>query len=257
MNPAPESAPPPLPPVEPASSSPPPMSEWRRLTGVFISPGEAFRDIVRRPRWWVPLLISVAVITAYLYGISERIGWEEVIRRNLDATAAGRNLSAAQRQAAIQTQLRFLPYFQYGGALVTSLLSLVVVAGVLKFLADVILGAGIGFKRMMGIAAYGLLPNTLMVGMSMAVLYAVPPDEFNLQNPLMFNAGAFLEPGAALWLRTLAASFDLFSFWSMLLLATGMSKASRHLGVGKAFGLLLFPWTLMVILRVGASAMFG
>jgi hypothetical protein len=233
------------------------MSELGRLIGTFVSPGEAFRDIVQRPHWWVPLLASVVVITAYVYAISERVGWEEVIRRNLDATAAGRNLSAQQRQAAIQTQLRFLPYFQYGAALVTSLVSLVVVAGVLRFLADVVLGAGIGFKRMMGIAAYGLLPNTLMAGLSMAVLYLVPPDEFDMQNPLMFNAGAFMDPDAPLWLRTLGASFDLFSFWSMLLLAIGMSKASRHLRAGKAFVLLLFPWTLIVTLRVGAAAIFG
>lgn len=250
------SVPPPLP-GEPAGPEPPRMSEFDRLIGVFISPGEAFRDIVRRPRWWVPLLISAVVVTAYLYAISERIGWEEVARRNLELSPAARNMSDQQRRAAIETQLRFLPYFQYGGALLTSLVSLLVVAGVLKFLADVILGAGIGFKRMMAIAAYGLLPNALMAGLSMAVLYMVPPEEFDIQNPLLFNAAAFLDPDAALWLRTLGASLDLFSFWSMLLLAIGMSKASRRLGVGKAFGLLLFPWALIVLLRVGSVAMLG
>ena len=98
MTPAPEPGPPILPPpLEPVTPEGPKMSELGRLTGVFVSPGEAFKDIVRRPRWWVPVLIGMAVTMAYLYSISDHIGWEEVIRGNLDRATAGRNMSAQQR----------------------------------------------------------------------------------------------------------------------------------------------------------------
>ena len=256
MNPVPESTPPPLlpPTLESAAADTPKKSELGRLIGVFVSPGEAFKDIARRPHWWAPVLISAVVTTAYLYAISERIGWEEVIRAQLDRSPAGRNIPAGQRQAIIATQMRIIPYITYGGGLLGSLLNVVIVAGVLKFLADVILGAGIGFKRMMGIVAYGFLPYTVMAGLSMAVLYMTPPDEFDMENPLMFNLGVLVEdPGA---LKALATSVDLFSFWTMLMLSIGMAAASRKMSTGKAFGMLLFPWALIVILRAGVAALF-
>ena len=234
------------------------MSELGRLIGVFISPGQAFKDIVRRPRWWVPVLIGMVVTMAYLYTISDRIGWEQVIRSQMDRSAASRNIPAAQRQQVINLQVRIFPYIMFIGAPIGSLISLVVIAGVLKFLGDVILGAGIGFKRLMGIAAYGYLPYTLMALLSMIVLSMTPPDEFDMQNPLpMFNLGAVFARDSAAWLKALGASFDLFSLWTMVLLSIGMAAASRKMSAGKAFGMLLFPWALIVILRVGVAALTG
>ena len=260
MSPAPDAG---SPPVLPPPLGPPPlgtmapegpkMSEVGRLVGVFISPGEAFKDIVRRPRWWVPVLLGIVVSIAYFYAISERIGWPEVVRSQLDRTPAGRNMTGPQREAAIALQERIFPYIMYIGTPIGSVLTLVLIAGMLKFLADVILGAGIGFKRLLGIAAYGFLPFTLMTALSIAVLYMTPPDEFDMTNPLIFNLGALVDSPA--WLVALGASFDLFTFWTMLLLSIGMAAASRKMSTGKAFGMLLFPWALVVILRVGSASM--
>jgi len=231
------------------------MSELGRLFGVFVSPGEAFKDIVRRPRWWVPVLLGAVIATGYLYSISQHVGWEQIVRSQFDRSTALRNLPAQQRQVIMTQQMRFLPYVTYGAGLIGSLLSLLVVAAVLKFLADVILGAGIGFKRMLGITAYGFLPNSVMTVLATVVLYMTPPDEFDMQNPLMFNLGALVSNPP--WLKALGASFDLFSLWTMVLLSIGMSAASRKMGAGKAFFMLLFPWALIVIMRVGVAAMFG
>jgi len=203
------------------------------------------------------VLIGMVVTMAYLYTISDRIGWEQVIRSQMDRSAASRNIPAAQRQQVIDLQVRIFPYIMYIGAPLGSIISLMVIAGVLKFLADVILGAGIGFKRLMGIAAYGYLPYTLMALLSMIVLYMTPPDEFDMQNPLMFNLGAVMAKDSAAWLKALGASFDLFSLWTMVLLSIGMAAASRKMSAGKAFGMLLFPWALIVILRVGVAALTG
>ena len=252
MSPSPGSLPPPL---EPSLPEVPKMSELGRLLGVLVSPGEAFKDIARRPRWWVPVLLSAVIATGYLYAISEHVGWEEVIRRQLDRSTAGRNMTGQQRQAVMGVYMRILPYATYAGGLLGGLLNLVVVAGVLKFLADVILGAGIGFKRLLGITAYGFLPNSLMALLATVVLYMTPADEFDMQNPLMFNLGALVSGPP--WLKALGASFDLFSLWTLVLLSIGMAAAARKMSAGKAFGMLLFPWALMVIMRVGSAAMFG
>ena len=252
MSPSPGSMPPPL---EAPLPDVPKMSELGRLVGVFVSPGQAFKDIVRRPRWWVPVLISAVVVTGYLYSISQHVGWDQIVRSQMERSAAFRNLPAQQRQNTMALQLRILPYITYFAGLVGSLLNLLVVAAVLKFLADVILGAGIGFKRLMGITAYGFLPNTLMAVLATIVMYLTPPDEFDMNNPLMFNLGALVSSPP--WLKALGASFDLFSLWVMVLLSIGMAAASRKMSAGKAFFMLLFPWALIVIMRVGVAALFG
>jgi hypothetical protein len=118
------------------------------------------------------------------------------------------------------------------------------------------MGAGIGFKKTLAVVTYGTLPNLLRTGLSTLVMYLKPPDEFDLQNPLMVNAAAFLPADAAAWMKSLGASFDLFTFWCMVLMAIGFAAAAKRMSTGKAFGMLLFPWALVVIVSAGFAAAF-
>ena len=90
------------------------------------------------------------------------------------------------------------------------------------FLFDTMMSAGIGLKRMMAIVAYGFLPMVIQTALSMVVLFLKDPEEFNLQNPLMFNVGAYLSPDSPAALRALGSSIDLFSLWIIVLLAIGV-----------------------------------
>jgi hypothetical protein len=107
---------------------------------------------------------------------------------------------------------------------------------------------------MMAIVAYGFLPLLIQTGLSMVVLYLKDPEEFNLQNPLMFNVGAYLSPDTPAALRALGSSIDLFSLWIMVLLAIGISAAARKISFGKALAGIIFPWALFVGLKTMAAA---
>jgi hypothetical protein len=229
----------------------PPMSELGRLAGVFFSPGAAFKDIAARPRWWVPVLLGMIVTTAFLYLFSQKIGWEQFLRQQMAQNPAQ---DAAQRAQAEAFLGAILPYITWGSGLLGPIFGALVIAGVLAFLSNVVMGAGIGFKNVLAAVTYGTLPNLLRTGLSILVMYLKPPDEFDLQNPLMVNAGAFLPNDAEVWMKTLGASFDLFTFWTMILIAIGLAAASKRMSAGKAFGMLLFPWALIVILQTGAAA---
>ena len=52
-------------------SGPPQMSEAGRIAGIFFSPGKAFADIARRPRWWVPVLLIAILGTVYSPSVSD------------------------------------------------------------------------------------------------------------------------------------------------------------------------------------------
>jgi hypothetical protein len=72
----------------------------------------------------------------------------------------------------------------------------------------------------------------------------------------MFNPGAFMDPKtSSKFLYSVATSLDLFSFWIMILIATGLKAASgKKLSFGGAFFAVALPWAVYVL---GKSAFAG
>jgi hypothetical protein len=229
------------------------MNEGARLIGVFFSPGKAFADIARRPTWWIPLIIAAVFSTIYLNAFTQRVGWESVIRPAIERSANTQNMPAQQREQLIRTTAGIYKYVGYGSAVLT-LFYVFIVAVLLMFLFDTMMSAGIGLKRMMAIVAYGFLPLVIQTALSMLVLFLKDPEEFNLQNPLMFNVGAYLSSDAPAALRALGSSIDVFSLWIIILLAIGVSSAARKMSFGKAFAGIALPWALFVGLKTMAAA---
>jgi len=243
------------PPSVPQTQSPQPqMSEAARIAGVFFSPGKAFADIARRPRWWIPVILIALVGTVYLNIFTQHVGWESVIRPAIERLPNAQTMTAQRREQAIATAATFYKYLGYGGSAVGTLFYVFIVAVLLMFLFDTMMSAGIGLKRMMGIVAYGFLPMLIQTALSMVVLFLKDPEEFNLQNPLMFNVGAYLSPDSPAALRAFASSIDLFSLWIIVLLAIGVSTTARKMSFGKAFAGVALPWALWVCLKTAAAA---
>lgn len=230
------------------------MSEAARIAGVFFSPGKAFADIARRPRWWIPVILIALIGTVYLNIFTQRVGWESVIRPAIERLPNQQALSVQQREQTIANLARVYKYLGYGGSAVGTLFYVFIVAVLLMFLFDTMMSAGIGLKRMMGIVAYGFLPMLIQTALSMVVLFLKDPEEFNLQNPLMFNVGAYLSPDSPAALRAFGSSIDLFSLWIIILLAIGVSTTARKMSFGKAFAGVALPWALWVCLKTAAAA---
>src|SRR3984893_14318069 len=97
---SPEPAPPPLatPPEQPPTNQ---MSEAARLAGVFFSPGKTFADIARRPRWWIPVILSAILGTLFLNAFTQRVGWESVIRPAMEKSAQVQAMPREQREQLI------------------------------------------------------------------------------------------------------------------------------------------------------------
>jgi hypothetical protein len=243
MNPAPQPIPPPIPEN---------MSEIGRLAGVFFSPMQAFADIARRPRWWIPIVVTGILGAVGVVIFSQHIGWDQVIRKSLDQ--GNQNMTAEQRQQAVALLSRLLPLAGYlapiGAALVIVLMS-----AVLIFLTNIVMGSDIRFPSMLGIVGYSGIPPALVVtALTILVMFLKTPEDFDINNPLAFNVGAFLPDGTAKWLVSLGGSMDLFSFWRIGLLAGGLSAASPKLSFSKALFVVVFPWALYVAGKTAIAA---
>jgi Yip1 domain len=232
-------------------------NELERLTGVFFSPRKVFPDIAKRPRWWIPVLILGVLGTIFVQAYSQRVGWERLIRQQLDRSSQTANLSAQQREQAIAVGASFAKIVFGYGAVVLTLFYVLVIAAVLFFLFNTLMGANIRFGGMMGIVSYAFLPRVLVAVLSMVVMYSKPPEDFDLRNPLAFNAAVFVASDAMQWVKSLAAQFDLFSFWVIALLAAGISSAAPKISFAKALAAVIFPWALYVALITAYAAAFG
>lgn len=241
-----------------SASAAPPLGEVGRITGVFIDPKKAFADIAAKPGWIVPMILLIVAYLAFMYCFTTRVGWERSMRQAMETNSRVQQMDPQQRENALQMQLKLAPIGAYVVGPIAIVATALIIAGVLLLVCKV-MGASIGFKQMFGISAYAMLPGLIASILAIIVIFIKNPEDFNLQNPLAFNLGAFLEPppNSGKFLYSLATSIDLFSFWTILLLAVGISVATRKFPFSKALVAVVVPWVLLVLIKAGWTGLMG
>ena len=235
------------------------MSEFSRITGVFFEPGKAFEDIAARPTWLVPLLLIVVMTLAYMVAFSQHVGWERMMRQRFEASPRAAQLSAEQKEQQIAMTARFAPIGGFAGAIIGVPVTHLLESAILLGIVAGILSAPVKFKQVFAILCYSSLVTLVSVPLSIAVMFLKNPDDFNMQNPLMFNPGAFMDPlSGSKFLYSLASSLDLFSFWTIFLIATGLKAAGgRKLSFGGALIAVILPWAFYVLCKSAFTGVFS
>jgi len=235
------------------------MSEAGRLAGIFWEPKPVFQDLAAKPRFWVPLILLTLLSAIYMISFSRVVGWESFMRRQMDSNARVQQLPAEQRERVIQQSMTFAIPSAYAGATLGITVFSLIIAGVLLGMMNLLGGAGLKYKQAFSITVYSFLPSALSGLLALVVMFLKNPEDFDLQNPLPLNLGAFLsspETGAAV--KSLARSIDLFTFWIILLMALGFSTAAgKRLSYGKALTLIIVPWAVWVLIQAGLAGLQG
>jgi hypothetical protein len=243
--------------LQDAAADDKPMSEAARLSGVFFSPGKAFADIAVRPRFWAPLIIAMLLTLGYTYSIGKHIGWEHVVRQQSETNPRMQDMPADQRENAIAIGTKVATVIGYISPIFVAV-GVAVIAGVLLFVFNSMLGAALRFKHVFAAVCYTGLVGALSTILSIVMLFVKNPDDFDVQHPLAFNLGAFLGPDTkSKALVAFASSIDLFTFWTIALLAIALSAAARKVTFGKALMGVLIPWAVLVLVKVGWAALRG
>lgn len=234
------------------------MGELARLTGVVWSPGTAFQDIAARPRWWPPLVILVLASLVFMATFNQRVGWERFFRQQAETNSRMQNLPADQREQTVAAQIRYGPTFAYIGAVLALPIMALVTAGVFLLLFRTVFGAELVFRQTLAIVCYSWVPLLFGTAMGLAVMLLKNPEDFDLNYPTLTNIGAFLEQSSTpKWLLSLGTSIDVFSLWTIVLLATGFQAATRKISWGSSFGCVLGTWVVYVLAKMGWAAAFG
>jgi hypothetical protein len=233
------------------------MSAVGRIVNTFVEPKAAFADIAARPSWLVPMALLVAITVVYMFAFSSRVGWERFMRQQIESSPKTQNLPAEERERLIVMQAKYAGPFGTAMAVIATPVSMLVTAGMLMFIFTTVLGGAVKFRQALGVTSYASLPHLVATGAAMLVLYVKDPSDFDLGNPAGFNIGFYLDPHAVpAWLVSLGTSIDVFSLWVILLLATGMSAATRKPWKTSLLGVAA-PWAVFVLLKVAWAAIRG
>lgn len=229
-----------------------------RVVGAVVNPRSTFESIVRKPTWLLPVLLLLVINVVLTFSFSHRVGWRGFMEQQLARSSRYAQMSPVQQQQVLNRQVRIAPLAGYIGGTVGTLLVMLAIAGIFLAAFNIVFGSGIKFRQSLGITTHAFLPEIIYGLLGVIVVWVRPPQGVNLQNLVMSNVGAFLPSSVPVWLMRLGTSFDLFSFWTIALLAMGYTAASssRKLRFGSALAVVVVIWLIYVVSTVGFTAVF-
>jgi hypothetical protein len=235
------------------------LGEGSRLTGVFFEPAKTFEDVAARPGFWAPLILVIVVSLVYMALFGQHVGWERMIRHQTETSARAAQQPPEQREAGIQMAVKIAPIAGYVGVLVGIPLVWLIWSAVLLGIVKGMMSAQVRLKQVFAILCYAGLPGVIMALLAIAVMFMKPPDDFNLQNPLVFNPGAFMDPlTTSKFLYSLASALDLFRLWTLVLVAIGLKAAGgKQLSMGGAMTAVFLPWAIWTLCSAALSGVFN
>jgi hypothetical protein len=237
----------PAPVPEPQAS----ISPFGRIIGVLFSPKATFEDIARKPSWILPVLLSTILGIASTVALNQRMNWREYIGQQLEKSPQAANLSAEQKQRQAEISAKVTVYIVYVIGVVGSALFALVVGAVMMLAYNLLAGAGVSFSQSFGIAAHTLVVGLVSTPIFLLVLFLRPPGTMDPDNPVATNLAVFLPEASAKWLVTLCKSVDIFTIWTLVLIAIGFAAVNpRKLKGSKSYAIAFSVWGAMVVVKV-------
>jgi hypothetical protein len=241
------------------ADSPAPRSFFDRLSGVYFSPAEAFREIGTSPRVLVP--IAVVIIIGLIVGVclTQKLDLASMLSDQFARQASQGQMSAAQ-QEQLQRQMaivsRVIGIFILVLAAISSLILSLVVAALFK-LVSAMIGAENEFKAVFAVTLYSILATSIISSaIFVLVLLIKDPRDITFQNMnslVSSNLGSVIallagEDALPKFLMGLARSVDLFAIWIIALLAIGYSAVSKKLRTSTAATWLVVCYAVVAVI---------
>jgi hypothetical protein len=242
----------------PAPEAQAPINHFGRIAGIFFSPGSTLEDIVRKPSWIVPVAILTFLSVLVCISINQRINWRDFISQQIEKNSRASQLSPQQKEQQIDAGAKYAPYATYifgiPGAFVLVLIVALIMMGAYNLLA----GANVNYTTSLGIVSHAFVPSIISSVLFLLILFLKTPGTVDLENPVATNIGAFLPEDSAKWLAKLCTSIDIFSIWTLVLIAMGFAVANpKKLKGTRAYTIAFTVWVTFVVGRVTWAFIFS
>ena len=233
----------------------------RDLLDSFFFPSERFGRLSARPRWVAALLVLAFLSMFITYLHQNMVPYATQVQAKIDQTekVAGplSNAEKDRRMAqhpGIASQAAWL-------AFIGTFTGVVVLVCALAFwVAVIVTGEDMRFSTIFSIAANSMLPSSLAWTLcATAVLLIKDPgtiDPVRLDNVVMSNLGVVFNLGESHpFLQSVLGSIDVFSMWTAVLVAIGISVCARKTRLSKSLFVVAAVWGIYIVAK-GLLAMW-
>ena len=242
----------------PDAQEKPGISPFGRIIGVFFSPKATFEDIARKPSWVLPVILLTVLSIGVSFSINQRVNWREFMAQQIEKSPQSANMSAEQKEQRIEGGAKFSPIVTWVIGVCGPILFTLIVALVMWGAYNLLGGANTDFGTSFAITTHAALTGLVSSLLFILVLYLKPAGTVDMENPVATNLAALLPEDSAKWLVVLLKSIDIFTFWTLILLAIGFATTNpKKLKGSKAFTIAFSVWAVYVVLRVGSAWIFS
>lgn len=218
------------------------------LSNIFTAPQAAFAAIKERPSPWLPLLAVILSICVVQFTYVQLVDLPWFI----DSQLANSELSAVEREQAVEGALQ-LPQWFYGfaAAVPTAIMFLIVYALIALYYTGVSFASndGVKYRQWFALIAWTSLPAVFGQLASLVNLAVVDARFLSPQqlNPLSFSSLVGVDPAGATISESIMLGLDVTTLWSTVLAILGYQAFTRS-SIAKATIVVLAPWALIALL---------
>lgn len=232
-------------------------SSLGRLLGVLLSPGETFRSIEARPTWVAPLLVLMILAGTVSFLVQMKLDPEEAVRAQVSKMKV--DIPEEQVDKMIRDAESQTPGTKAAGAAVLT----AILAASYALLAAIFLAllrlfeSEIDYQRAFATTLYGYAPQALAALISIPILLGRETLTFDeaTQGILVSSLAALAPEDASSMLRALLGSLDLFSIWTVALLALGFRVVGK-VSMAVSTGIVVLLWLIYIGGKLGITALF-
>jgi hypothetical protein len=228
-------------------------STFGRLLGALVSPVATFRSLAERPTWLAALL--AVCLSGVVAGIiaGPKIDWEDVVRTQMERS--GQDVPAAQIEQGIAMWEKIGPFLVYIGPFMMAFALLVF--ALVFWGSFTLVGGQLGFKRSLAVVSHGMMPWVVSALLSIPVVMSadrIGGEQLESGSYLQSSLAALASEDAGPVLIALLSKLDVFTLWSVVLLAIGYRFAAKvpPRTAALTVGLL---WAVYVCINVGFAAL--
>ncbi|HKN24034.1 MAG TPA: YIP1 family protein [Candidatus Acidoferrum sp.] len=241
-----EPMPAPAPVVEPEAK----ISPFGRIIGVLFSPKSTFEDIARKPSWILPVVISTILGIVATVSLNQRMNWRQYLSEQFEKNPQTAQLSPDQKEKQLDISVKVTTYVVYVAGILGSILFAVIVAGVMMLAYNLLAGAHATFSQSLAIVSHTLMVGLVSTPIFLLVVFLRDKGSIDPNNPVATNLGAFLPEESAKWLMTLCKSIDIFTIWTLVLIAIGFATLNpKKLKGAKSYIIAFSIWGALVVVK--------
>lgn len=234
---------------------PAPGGFWRDFFDSFFRPAERFGRLRSRPQWVASLLI-LAFLSVFITALHQSVvPYANQARAKIDqAEKIAGPLSDAEKERRLSQHPGIASQVSWLGLIAGFTAFTVLVCALAFWGAVVISGRDMHLSTVFSVTAHAMLPPsvawTLCATLVLFIQEVNTIDPVRLDNVVMSNLGVVFNLGGShpFW-QSLLGSIDVFSIWTVALMAVGISACTSKTPLSKSLVITGTVWGIYIVAK--------